>query len=107
MWGRHVHEAVLAAGARISGPTVHLVDERYDEGRIIAQWPVAVASADTAQTLADRVLRAEHALYPLVLRHAARALRGGLAIAPLELNPDAVPLPSPDTLHLSPKGLAQ
>jgi len=55
---------VIAAGARVSGATVHFVDERYDHGAIIAQWPVPVLSGDTAQALAARVLRIEHALYP-------------------------------------------
>ena len=64
MYGSRVHAAVIAAGARLSGATVHFVDERYDHGAIIAQWPVPVLSADTPQTLAARVLRVEHALYP-------------------------------------------
>ena len=42
MWGANVHKAVLASGATLSGPTVHYVDERYDEGNILAQWPVPV-----------------------------------------------------------------
>jgi formyltetrahydrofolate-dependent phosphoribosylglycinamide formyltransferase len=64
MYGSRVHAAVIAAGARVSGATVHFVDERYDHGAIIAQWPVPVLSADTPQELAARVLRVEHALYP-------------------------------------------
>jgi phosphoribosylglycinamide formyltransferase-1 len=64
MYGSRVHAAVIAAGARVSGATVHFVDERYDHGAIIAQWPVPVLSADTSQALAARVLRVEHALYP-------------------------------------------
>jgi phosphoribosylglycinamide formyltransferase-1 len=64
MYGTRVHAAVIAAGARLSGATVHFVDERYDHGAIIAQWPVPVLSADTPQALAARVLRVEHALYP-------------------------------------------
>lgn len=64
MYGQRVHEAVLAAGARLSGPTVHFVTEHYDEGAIIAQWPVPVHPADSAHTLAARVLAAEHRLYP-------------------------------------------
>lgn len=67
MYGERVHEAVLERGARITGPTVHFVDEQYDHGAIIAQWPVPVFEEDTAQTLAARVLRAEHALYPRVV----------------------------------------
>src|SRR5690606_33730358 len=56
MYGQRVHEAVLAAGCTVSGATVHLVEERYDEGRILAQWPVPVLPDDSAQTLARRVL---------------------------------------------------
>lgn len=68
MYGHHVHEAVLAAGVAISGPTIHFVDERYDTGPIIAQWPVPVLDGDTPDSLAARVLRYEHRLYPAVLR---------------------------------------
>jgi formyltetrahydrofolate-dependent phosphoribosylglycinamide formyltransferase len=67
MYGERVHRAVLASGARVSGPTVHYVNERYDEGAIIAQWPVPVLGRDTAETLAARVLAVEHRLYPLVI----------------------------------------
>jgi|SRR6478672_4734567 formyltetrahydrofolate-dependent phosphoribosylglycinamide formyltransferase len=64
MYGTRVHAAVIAAGSRVSGATVHFVDERYDHGAIIAQWPVPVLSGDTPSALAARVLRVEHALYP-------------------------------------------
>jgi formyltetrahydrofolate-dependent phosphoribosylglycinamide formyltransferase len=64
MYGRRVHQAVLAAGSKVSGATVHLVGARYDEGPIIAQWPVPVQPDDTAETLAQRVLRVEHLLLP-------------------------------------------
>lgn len=64
MYGQRVHEAVLAAGVRVSGPTVHFVSEQYDAGAIIAQWPVPVHTADTAGTLAARVLEAEHRVFP-------------------------------------------
>jgi len=72
MYGRRVHEAVLASGARISGVTVHVVDEQYDHGRILAQWPVPVRPGDTAETLAARVLEAEHRLLPAVVGAFAR-----------------------------------
>ncbi len=84
MWGRHVHEAVLASGARVTGPTVHLVDERYDEGRILGQWPVPVRSDDTPESLAARVLEAEHALYPRVAAHVCSALAEGRPVTPLD-----------------------
>jgi len=64
MYGIRVHAAVLAARARVSGVTVHFVDEQYDHGPIIAQWPVPVAADDTPESLAARVLRAEHQLFP-------------------------------------------
>jgi phosphoribosylglycinamide formyltransferase-1 len=68
MYGLHVHEAVLAAGVDCSGPTVHLVDERYDEGPILAHVEVPVNAGDTPETLQERVLRAEHAMFWTVLR---------------------------------------
>jgi phosphoribosylglycinamide formyltransferase-1 len=68
MYGIHVHEAVLAAGVPVSGPTVHLVDERYDEGPVLAHEVVDVLPDDTPETLQQRVLRAEHALYWKVIR---------------------------------------
>ena len=67
MYGNRVHRAVLDAGARVSGPTVHFVDEEYDRGPIIAQWPVPVLASDTVESLAARVLRIEHLLYPRVV----------------------------------------
>lgn len=72
MYGHHVHDAVIAAGVRVSGPTIHFVDERYDTGPIIAQWPVPVLRDDTAQTLAARVLKYEHRLYPAVIAALAK-----------------------------------
>ena len=78
MYGHHVHEAVLRSGATVSGPTIHFVNERYDEGRILAQWPVPVEPDDTAGSLAARVLEVEHLLFPA----AADALARGDFAAP-------------------------
>jgi formyltetrahydrofolate-dependent phosphoribosylglycinamide formyltransferase len=64
MYGARVHEAVLAAGARTTGVTVHLVDDEFDHGPIVAQWRVKVSEDDTVETLAARVLEVEHAVYP-------------------------------------------
>ncbi len=64
MFGIHVHEAVLAAGEKETGVTIHLVNEVYDDGRILAQARVPVRSDDTPQTLQERVLELEHQLYP-------------------------------------------
>ena len=63
-YGMKVHEAVIEAGARVSGATVHFVDENYDCGPIILQQPVPVLPADTPETLAQRVNTAELAIYP-------------------------------------------
>lgn len=71
MFGHHVHEAVIASGARLTGPTVHFVDERYDEGPVIAQAAVPVLPTDTPDELAARVLQAEHLLYPRVVEAVA------------------------------------
>lgn len=66
--GLHVHERVLEAGCRITGCTVHFVRPAMDEGPIVAQAAVPVLPGDTPEILADRVLAAEHKLYPLALR---------------------------------------
>lgn len=67
LYGMRVHEAVLAAGERESGATIHLVDEEYDRGRVLAQEKVAVQAGDTPETLQKRVLAVEHRLYPATL----------------------------------------
>jgi len=72
MYGRRVHQAVLASGVALSGATVHYVDEEYDRGPIIAQWPVPVRADDTPETLAARVLAVEHQLLPQVVLELAR-----------------------------------
>lgn len=64
MYGIHVHEAVLAAGEAETGVTIHVVDEVYDNGRILAQRRVQVFPGDTPQILQERVLAVEHELYP-------------------------------------------
>jgi phosphoribosylglycinamide formyltransferase 1 len=75
MYGHRVHEAVLASGAAESGATVHLVDEEYDRGTILAQERVPVEPGDTPERLAARVLAAEHRLLPAVVLAAAQAGR--------------------------------
>lgn len=72
MYGHRVHEAVLASGTRLSGATVHFVNEQFDRGAIIAQWPVPVPVGDTVDQLAERVLRVEHRLYPWCVAAVAR-----------------------------------
>jgi len=65
--GLDTHAAALSAGVRLHGCTVHFVRAEVDSGPIIAQAAVPVLFADTPDTLADRVLGAEHRLYPLAL----------------------------------------
>jgi len=77
MFGHHVHRAVLEAGEGVTGATVHLVDANYDEGRILAQAEVPVLPDDTVETLAARVLVAEHQLFVDTL---ARIEKGQLAL---------------------------
>lgn len=67
MYGQRVHEAVLKAGVRVTGVTVHLVDEAYDRGPVVAQWPVPVLDGDDVESLASRVLSVEHRLLPAVV----------------------------------------
>jgi formyltetrahydrofolate-dependent phosphoribosylglycinamide formyltransferase len=68
MYGHRVHEAVLARGCKVSGATVHLVDDEYDHGPILAQRAVEVRDDDTPDTLAARVQAAERELVPEVVR---------------------------------------
>ncbi len=75
MYGHHVHEAVLAAGEKESGCTVHLVDEEFDHGPLLAQKKVPVFPGDTPDTLAARVLIEEHRLYPQAVRDFILALK--------------------------------
>ena len=95
MYGMRVHRAVIESGARLSGATVHRVDDRYDEGEIVAQWPVPVFAGDTLETLAARVLAVEHRILPLAVEALARgesppAAPGG----PLCFDLVAAPAPS-------------
>lgn len=68
MYGKYVHQAVLDARVPQSGPTVHRVDEVYDRGAIVAHQAVPVRFSDSAESLAKRVLAAEHDLYARALR---------------------------------------
>jgi phosphoribosylglycinamide formyltransferase 1 len=68
MHGHHVHEAVLAAGEKESGCTVHFADNTYDTGPIIVQRRVPVLAGDTAETLAKRVFEEECVAYPEAIR---------------------------------------
>ena len=90
MYGARVHQAVIAAGVAVTGATVHLVDEEYDRGRILARWPVPVMPDDSAESLAARVLAVEHVLYPVVVEWLVSSGIGAQAGAPR----DAVAAPS-------------
>ncbi len=64
MYGGHVHRAVIAARKTVSGATVHIVDEAYDRGPIVLQKSMPVTPDDTPETLAEKVLKLEHEIYP-------------------------------------------
>lgn len=68
MYGAYVHRAVIDSGATLSGATVHIVDEEYDTGTILVQRSVPVLKADTPKSLAARVLKVEHQIYPEAIR---------------------------------------
>ncbi|MBB5044599.1 phosphoribosylglycinamide formyltransferase [Shinella fusca] len=81
--GLHTHQRAIDAGMRIAGCTVHFVTEGMDEGPAIVQAAVPVLPADTADTLAARVLTVEHRSYPLALRLVAEGnvrMEGGKAV---------------------------
>ena len=102
MFGRHVHEAVIRSGARVSGVTVHAVDEQYDHGPILAQWPVPVRAGDTPETLAARVLAVEHRLLPAVVLACCRGLQDrSQGATPLSASRETFTLSdaSPDLTH--------
>ncbi len=82
MYGQHVHNAVLANKEVVSGATVHFVNEKYDEGAIIAQVLVPVRNNDTAEELAARVFAGECKLYPVVLNS---LISGTLPVAQNEI----------------------
>lgn len=68
MYGHHVHKAVIAYGAKLSGATVHVVDEEYDHGPVVLQRAVPVEEHDTPETLAAKVLTVEHQIYAAALK---------------------------------------
>lgn len=67
MYGKHVHRAVLEAGETVSGITIHYVNERYDEGKIIFQASCIIQPYDTPDTLAEKVHQLEHQHYPRII----------------------------------------
>ena len=67
-YGMKVHEAVIQSGIKETGASVHFVDEHYDHGPVVANKKVQVLKSDTAESLAERVLKIEHDLYPEVVK---------------------------------------
>lgn len=78
MYGMNVHKAVIAAGEKESGATIHCVSGEYDQGRILAQAQVAVLDDDTPESLAARVLKEEHRLYAETLQ---KIISGKISLA--------------------------
>ena len=77
-YGLRVHEAALAKGVKVTGATVHLVNEHYDEGRILAQKAVEVCEGDTPETLQRRVMeQAEWVILPQATERLAQQLEQG------------------------------
>lgn len=74
MYGMHVHEAVKAAGDSVTGITIHEVNDRFDEGRILFQKEIPIDPNDTPQDIARNVLRIEHEYYPSVIEQWASNL---------------------------------
>jgi len=72
MYGMNVHRAVIAAGEKESGVTIHRVDTEYDSGEIVAQTTVPVIKGDTPETLAARVLEREHSFLVEVISDIAQ-----------------------------------
>jgi phosphoribosylglycinamide formyltransferase-1 len=68
MYGHYVHEAVIASGMKVTGATVHLVDEEYDRGPIVMQKTIEIVQEDTPDSLAAKVLKIEHEIFPLALK---------------------------------------
>ena len=92
--GLHTHERALAAGVRVHGATVHFVRALTDEGPIVAQAAVPVLPGDDVETLAARVLKVEHRLYPLALRlvasGVARVIGERVLLHEASADPDAI-----------------
>ncbi|WP_294641709.1 phosphoribosylglycinamide formyltransferase [uncultured Aureimonas sp.] len=103
--GLHTHERVLEAGMRIHGCTVHFVTDDMDEGPIIAQAAITVERGDTPDSLANRLLRAEHRLYPHALRLVADGTvrqDGGRAVTAESRS--GTPRPATPTVLVAPDG---
>lgn len=98
MFGRRVHEAVLARGCRVSGCTVHLCDNAYDNGPILVQRTCPVLEDDTPDTLAARVFEQECLAYP----EALRMLADGRVVVALQHNRARILPPAPERVNADP-----
>jgi methionyl-tRNA formyltransferase len=90
---------VIESGAKVSGATVHLVGERYDEGPIVAQWPVPVLRDDSPETLAARILRVEHVLLPIAIETLVRGGEPTPVAEPAAFELAAIDTPAPDAIR--------
>ena len=68
MYGHHVHDAVFSRGAKLSGATVHLVNNEYDAGPIVMQKAVSIEDVQSAEEIAKRVLDIEHEIFPQAVK---------------------------------------
>jgi len=68
VYGHYVHEAVIASGVKVSGATVHVVNEEFDRGPIVMQKTIDIDPEDTPDSLAAKVLTVEHEIFPLALK---------------------------------------
>ncbi len=75
MYGMHVHEAVIAAGEKESGITIHYVNERFDEGEHIFQARCEITAADTPETLAQKIHELEHRYFPEIVEQVVGGVR--------------------------------
>jgi phosphoribosylglycinamide formyltransferase 1 len=82
MYGHFVHEAVIAAGEKESGITIHYVDELYDHGQAIFQQKLAIEPGDTPETLAKKVRDLEHRHFPRVIEEVVELVKSTLKMPP-------------------------
>ena len=85
--GEGIARRFVAEGAKVTGATVHYVDEEYDKGNIVGQWSVPVLSGDDVPALSARILSVEHRLYPAVADHVCEAWAEGRTPNPFPLSP--------------------
>jgi folate-dependent phosphoribosylglycinamide formyltransferase PurN len=68
MYGHHVHDAVYERGVKVSGATVHLVNNEYDAGPIVLQKAISIENVQNAEEIAQRVLKIEHEIFPKAVK---------------------------------------